>query len=744
MNSKKKTKLSDIQKVGQVEHLAHLLVPELNRNFTVLSDTTESVFLQIKMIKPPKILDMIEIETISKEVRKGRFVMALNPRKLELDIYLSERSNEEKNRQRPDGSSNKQPRFRLIQRVSFSSDFKDPEMQQKFCFATLDQGLLSHYAPDLSKKVSKFELYQNVRDHDLRLKVRGKINNYQQNWRKVVVFMKLKREADLKQATFFEHDLEILVAGAKGSNETNESFEEVRKNLSSMTYENFSKRKDYFIEHFLTKYESPLDKLVSEEDQYSFNRNKSVESLILLGSLHLHGKKPWLIAQTDDFCSFRRTEMFEQNNVKQKGLILIRRKNFTSKYLVELETRFRAPIETEVFFLEDDKEYIKENLKDVARAQAAVPEQIKRESKGWFNIMSIRNKKLLKCFPDYIFDGVKTSERIKSPNMLRKSLKTKVAPLTCPVKFFSGTKGYLTKSNLFSIKDYVFEVNKDDSTIYMIAKGMKMGFNTQKFPERQTYLHPLEFYTPEKGFNVVYFNQKDNLIWLSNAKSVQEQKEKGKENEKNQQRLIRLNFVETPRAKEAPLPNLSKQPYDEMRVMFEENRFGYSEFLSKYFVITDSGLITFQDEEDFRRVHRVVHFNKEGQFERCKFKFLSSASMSQFEDKIAILQYNRFKNWRFVQFDFKKMNVLTDVSFEGEFSVKKDFELIQVEEVGIKKEHFFLISLVDSFFNRFVIGSLPNERQTPKNSDFVLRNLVDNTGKLVSSKIIKSNKINFF
>ena len=99
------------------------------------------------------------------------------------------------------------------------------------------------------------------------------------------------------------------------------------------------------------------------------------------------------------------------------------------------------------------------------------------------------------------------------------------------------------------------------------------------------------------------------------------------------------------------------------------------------------------------------------------------------------------------------MKSLNDLSFEGEFTVRKDFELIQVEEVE-RRKGYFLISLVDSFFNRFVIGSLATDAiaqgsmsdggQANHFHYFVLRNLVDNKGKLVSSKIIKSKLNSIF
>ena len=309
---------------------------------------------------------------------------------------------------------------------------------------------------------------------------------------------------------------------------------------------------------------------------------------------------------------------------------MIRRKEVRSKYMVELQTRFRAPIETEVFFLEDNKDYIKQNLTRIVQNQFSVPEDIKRQTKSWFNIMSIRNKKLLKCFPDYVIGDKKTSDRVKCPDFHKKPRKVVVAPLTCSTKFFSG-KNHLLKRNfiLFDIDDLIFEVNKDDSTIYMIAKGTKLRVYQESKSGNEGQLYPLDFYTPEQGFKVIFFNQTDNSIWLSNSKKIKEDQEKGVKNRgEYQQRLTRLNFLETPRARDVPLPDLSKLPFDKKRLMLEENRFGYSEFLSKYFLITDSGLVIFEDETNFTKIHRVVDFNKEGTFERCMFKFLSSKSNS--------------------------------------------------------------------------------------------------------------------
>ena len=474
-----------------------------------------------------------------------------------------------------------------------------------------------------------------------------------------------------------------------------------------------------------------------------------------------------MIAETFDFSSgaggagiiFRSTEKMLQ----KKGLALMRRNKLFSKYscLTELETRFLARLKGEVFLLEDNRDFIKQNLKNVVLTQSFVPDKVKKETKEWFNIMSVRNQKLLKRFPDYIDGKQKTSELVKSPQIVR----TNVAPMILPVKIFSGKRKFFNKSNGLLVKDYLYLVNKDDSTISIVAKDLKMGFIQKIVSANQGQLHPLEFYTPEKGFKVIYFNQKDNSFWLSNRDNSEEESKNGNreiKKTKDQQRLTRLNFLETPRARDIPLPDLSKEPFNRNNIMVEENWFGYSEFLSKYFMISDSSLIIFEDEADFTKFHQPAEFSKEGSFESCKFSFFSSKSESDFGTQLAIVQYNILKNWRFILFDFKKMKVVLDLSFQSNLLSNFDFELFQFKEVEIKKngsvDHeggdedpqkrsYGLICLVDSFFNRVVIGSLQTnlEEQQIKigdelagNSYFVVANLVNTKGELVSTEIAKS------
>ena len=363
----------------------------------------------------------------------------------------------------------------------------------------------------------------------------------------------------------------------------------------------------------------------------------------------------------------------------------------------------------------------------------------------WFNIMGLRNKKLLKCFPDYMIDGIKISERIKSPHRLEKMFKSKVAPLTCPVRYYSSCRQF-KKFDCYELNNYVFEVSQDDATIYMLGYGYKLAFNKNTNLANKLKLHPIDFYTPEAGFKVFYFNQKDCSLWLSN---FTEEIEGGMKDKEIEREVRRLSFFQTPRITSILIPkNLTKSDSSMSDLRFDESRFGYSEYISRYFLITETSLIIFEDENDFSKIHKIVDIKNLGKFERCKYKLLSEKNGSTIHQRMVMVQYNRFRNWRLELFDFEKMEVVRQLDFSlPEFSVKKDIELIQFEEISSNTAHtdkqgdgnkWSLICVVDSFFNRYVVANSVEQDGSLGEEYFALQNLVDKNGELVSTKIIKS------
>ena len=214
---------------------------------------------------------------------------------------------------------------------------------------------------------------------------------------------------------------------------------------------------------------------------------------------------------------------------------------------------------------------------------------------------------------------------------------------------------------------------------------------------------------------MIYYNAKDSSIWLSNSSAGGLE---GKEGEEFEQRLMRVNFFEEPAEREIALPEESPVA-KEGRLRFEEGRFGYSGYLQKYILASDTSFVIFGEDSEtgFSRKLDVIQLKDFGKFERCKMKFLQKSSTRH---QVVIVQYNRFRNWRFLLFDFDLMATVLDLEFKGDFSIKKDIELVQFEKVDLRHEEGGikppmqteseesdhrgrLVTIVDSFFNRFVI-----------------------------------------
>ena len=266
INSNTRITFQTAQKYDQTKEtvLANLSVPELNRNFTIISDTPKSVLLHIKMIKPPTLLQIIEIEPIYKRARRNLeqkpsiFVLTINLQKLELDIYCSEPSIKEaaqtpEDYERLSAFIPNKPRFNLHQTISLRSISKTSTAATKkeFCYATLDKALVTHSTPytHLFRKMWKLHYLTqlNIQVNVIE-KLMRELKEPETRIIRVLIFKRLKELAEAKDATEFKRTIQVLIMG--GGNMLNR-FEEIKNSIKSHSYQNFLNEQDSFLEEFV-------------------------------------------------------------------------------------------------------------------------------------------------------------------------------------------------------------------------------------------------------------------------------------------------------------------------------------------------------------------------------------------------------------------------------------------------------------------------------------------------------------
>ena len=742
-----------------MELKAELTVPELNLAFKVICNISGTVFLQVKQISPPKILEMVEIESQRREIQNSNFVLCASPRRSELEIYCSEDIKSLENRKNEARDEDPYPLFNCLQKFEIERSNAGLRLLNMLNYSYLDQNHLKHFEcqPYFPLKTWR---KKNIQEEKV-IQRRVYLGSY----------LKYVRLPERRRVIL---DLVNFISQLPTSDEDESlfrMFDDESKKLTGQEV-NFWAHKDdpnKLVELLsLLRFEevSNLVKIVESVKNVDFggkirqNEKKGLES-VLLRSIHVPGRVSWLIGA----CNLYPTDTLPQrlkigeNQVRQ-GLAIFRKSHPAWSRFLNLRTYFKAPIETEVFFLEEGEGYLKQNLKYVNDRQALVGDDVKRDTNTWFNIMGLRNKKLLKCFPDYLVNGVKTSELVRSPTRLAEKLKVKAEPLTCPVRF-NPSKRCDKKFRAFDLSSYLIEVNKDHSTIYLIGCGKNLAYSFDLVAVNEVQLQPLDFYTPEIGFNVSFYNEKDSSIWLSNSSLLQ-----GDAAKTVKESVRRLNFFETPMVTKITVPSL--QQASAKPPLFQEGRFGYSESLSKYFSATETSIIIFENETDFSEIHKIIELKNLGTFERSKIKMLPLIPGQESGEKAVIVQYNRFRNWRTILFNFYKMEVVYDFDFEGDYCIKKDIELIKIEELNLNRttqgglllersegnimaggfERGFLVSIVDSFFNRFLIinqtdgGGRAATQQQPGSCQIpylVFLNSVNQSGELLSTSIIKSS-----